>query len=369
MAIKPKILIIYTGGTIGMMHTSKGYAPDPDFPEKIMSDLKKIDSIQLPEIDITAMEPLLDSSNMTPFDWNKIADIIKKNLNNYDGFVVLHGTDTMAYTASALAFMIENQNKPIILTGSQIPYCKVRSDAPENLITSLIICGKLSLNPIIPEVAIFFDNKLLRGCRAKKIDAAHFSAFDSPNYPQLAEIEVNYQALDGIEVDIKLNNDILEYYKDKCTVNNIQNIHLLNRPLKNKEFDIGVLKLFPGITARYVNHILEPPLKGLVLETYGVGNGPTKEMAPELFEAIRSAAVDRNIVIVSVTQCLRGKVISGNYETSLKNAGVVSGFDMTVEAALSKMYYLFYTGLNSYDVRKQMHINLRGELTNQSSDS
>lgn len=358
-----KILIIYTGGTIGMMHTPKGYVPDPGFPEKIMSDLNKINSCEFPKIYITAMNPLLDSSNMTPFDWNKIANVIKSSLSDYDGFVILHGTDTMAYTASALSFMIENQNKPIILTGSQIPYCNVRSDAMENLITSLIVCTKLSQSPIMPEVAICFDNKLLRGCRAKKVDAVHFNAFDSPNYPHLAEIEINFELMHEIEVYIRFNNDAVKHYEDNYAENKMQNIHLLSRPLKGIEFDVGILRLFPGITAGFVHHILQPPLKGLVLETYGVGNGPTKEMAPELFNAIRSAAVDRNIVIVSVTQCLRGKVIAGNYETSLENAGVVSCFDMTVEAALTKMYYLFYTGLNPYDVRSQMQINLRGELT------
>ena len=338
-----------------MIPGKSGYIPDPDFPEKIRQDIGKIKDPMVPEFEIKSMAPLLDSSNMCPDDWDRIAREIDNEKANYGGFIVLHGTDTMAYTASALAFMLKGLNNNIIITGSQIPYCQVRNDARENLISSLIICG----NYEIPEVALYFNNKLLRGCRSTKVDATCFDAFDSPNYPLLAEIGVNINLKRQWSMDISINESHISDKLSKTTP-----VEYFNMPGRDKEFEVGVLRLFPGISARFVQQILDPKLKGLVLESYGVGNGPTKENNPELFKVIREATSKPDTVIVAVTQCLRGSIILGEYAASLKEAGVISGYDMTVEAALAKLYFLISKQkYDLQDVNRLMQENLIGELT------
>jgi len=321
-----------------MKRTPDGYAPEPGYLKHRMSMMPELHDPVMPDYVIHEYDPLLDSSEMTPEHWLKIAQDIADNYDKYNGFIVLHGTDTMAYTASALSFMFNGLQKPVIITGSQIPFCEIRNDAGENLITALMIAA----NYPIPEVSLYFGNRLLRGCRSVKVNADGFDAFDSPNFPPL-----------GIAgIDIEVNWDLIQDVSDDSTK------HLIVK--KSIETRVGTLRLFPGISADIVSNILRPPLKGLVLETYGAGNAPRDS---DFIDALKSA-VKRGVVIVNCTQCLKGTV-SSVYATgsALAKAGVISGFDMTTEAALAKLFYLFSAGYESEQVKEEMQKNLRGELT------
>ena len=338
--MRKRVYIAYTGGTIGMQKTMEGYIPVAGHLQKLMSRLEELESDTMPIYDIREYEPLLDSSNMTPADWLKIADDIADHYDRYDGFVVLHGTDTMAYTASVLPFILQDLQKPVILTGAQIPLCEVRNDARKNLITAMLIAADFA----IPEVCLCFGSRLLRGNRTTKVDADGFDAFDSPNFP----------ALGSVGVEIKINWELV------MPPSKIQRPLAVN-PMR--ESPVAVLRLFPGISADIVANVLKPPTKGLVLQTFGIGNGPED---PGLVSALKTAA-DRDVVIVNCTQCLKGKVNMDNYATgsALAEAGVISGLDMTVEAALAKMTYLFSRGLPPQIVKEKMQLNMRGELSPQ----
>lgn len=336
-SLKKHVYIAYTGGTIGMRKTPDGYAPAPGYLEAQMAEMPELRHPSIPDFTVNEYRPLLDSSNMSPLDWLKIARDIAANYDRYDGFIVLHGTDTMAYTSSALAFILQELQKPVILTGSQIPLCEVRNDARENLITSLLIAAEHA----IPEVCLYFGNKLLRGCRAVKINADGFDAFATPNFPPLG--------VAGIDITIDWKQ-VLPPAAAPLTVRE------LGAPL------VGALRLFPGISAQVVRNVLQPPLQGLVLETYGVGNGPDQDA--QFIDALRQATA-QGVVIVDCTQCLQGTVDLGDYATgsALAKAGVISGFDMTSEAALTKMFYLFSERNSPEEVKIAMQQNLRGELT------
>ncbi len=337
--VSKRIYIANTGGTIGMRMTRDGYSVEPGYLESQMQVMTEFQHPTLPEYTIHEYLPLLDSSNIMPDDWLKIAHDIAANHEEYDGFVVLHGTDTMAYTSSALAFMLEGLKKPVILTGAQMPLGELRSDGRENLITSMLIAASFS----IPEVCLFFGNKLLRGCRSVKVHADGFNAFASPNFPPLGEVGV----------DIEINWSLVRPNPFPETSIKVQRI---DPP------SVGALRLFPGISAQVVQNILQPPLLGLVLEAYGVGNGPDRDAD---FIAALKSATERGVVIVDCTQCLYGTVDLMDYATgaALAKAGVISGFDMTSEAALTKLFYLFSAGHSSQEVKVEMQKDLRGEMT------
>ncbi len=341
--MRKRVYIAYTGGTIGMKKAAAGYVPVPGYLQKQMKRLPELKSSKMPAYEIRDYDPLLDSSNMTPEDWIKIADDIAIHYDQYDGFVVLHGTDTMAYTASALPFMLKGLQKPVIITGAQIPLCEVRNDARENLITAILIAANFA----IPEVCLCFGSKLLRGNRAIKVDADGFDAFDSPNFPALGRV--------GIEIKINWNLILPPAETPKPVV---------VRPMR--ESRVAVLRLFPGISADIVRNVLQPPIKGLVLETYGIGNGPQE---PDLIKALKTAS-QLGIVIINCTQCIKGSVNMEDYATgsALAEAGVISGFDMTVEAAVAKMAYLLSRNLTPEEVRDKMQTDMRGELSRPSAE-
>lgn len=337
--MRKRVYIAYTGGTIGMKRSAEGYAPAPGYLQAQMAVMPELQSADMPEYEIQEYAPLLDSSNMLPSDWLRIAQDIAARYEDYDGFLVLHGTDTMAYTASALPFMLSGLKKPVVVTGSQIPLCEVRNDARDNIITALMIASRFP----IPEVCLYFHNRLLRGCRAVKVDADGLLAFDSPNYPLLGAA--------GVDIVIDWSR--------------VLSAAETEGPLQVRgpgAASVGVLRLFPGISADVLRNVLRPPLQGLILEAYGVGNGPDRNRE---FLAVLTEATDRGVVIVACSQCLRGTVSLGDYATgaALANAGVISGLDMTAEAALAKMFTLFQEGYAVEEVKLLLQQNLRGELT------
>ena len=334
---RKKILIIYTGGTIGMVNTPHGYAPQKEIFHTLLDQMPELHSDIMPHWDIVDMDPLLDSSNITVVEWNAIGQCIGEHYALYDGFVVLHGTDTMAYTASALSFMLRNNCKPVILTGSQIPLCEVRNDARDNIITALLIAA----SDHVHEVCLYFGGRLLRGNRTIKYSADDLIAFESPNYPALADV--------GIEIRYNLPA-LLPPCRGRFSL----------QPMKN--IPIGVIKVFPGIQFELFDSIMTERLRGIVIETFGAGNIPGH--ADALPPIIRKAS-DNGTVIIVCSQCPHGTVSLGTYETSsaLKDAGAVSGYDITTEAAVAKLYYLFSRRLTRDEIRARMEKSLRGEIT------
>lgn len=333
--MRKRVCIINTGGTIGMVATGRGYAPQQGFIRTALGEISDLKSEEIPLYDLIEYNPLLDSSDVSLGEWVKIAKDIEDQYGIYDGFVILHGTDTMAYTASALSFMLDGLTKPVILTGSQIPLCEIRNDARDNVTTALYLAG----NYRIPEVCLYFRNKLLRGNRSVKVSADDLIAFDSPNYPVLAEAETQ------VELHEKLiakpgNGLVMRAFL----------------PMK-----IAVLKIFPGIQFELFDRILTPDLKGIVIEAYGAGNIPNSHGA--LLEILKKAEQNGTVIVVC-TQCLRGSAIIGKYRSSedLVEAGAISGYDMTIEATVTKLYYLLSMNYDRETVKRMMGTNLRGEL-------
>ncbi len=340
---RPSVLLIYTGGTIGMVRNEETGALENFNFDRLLEQVPELRRFNY-RISTYTFTPPIDSSDMLPEHWGKIVKIIEFNYDKFDGFVILHGTDTMAYTASALSFMLENLGKPVILTGSQLPIGQLRTDGKENLITAIeIAAGKREDgSPMVPEVCIYFKEKLLRGNRTTKINAEQFNAFRSFNYPELATV--------GISIHYH-ESRIRRPDPDKP-----MRTHFLYDP------NVVVLTLFPGIQPSLVHSVLHiPGLKAVVLRTFGTGNAPMLSwFKDELMDA-----VSRGILFVNITQCQAGSVQMGLYETSLPlmEAGVVSGYDCTPECAITKLMFLIGHKLPLEQIRQMMNSDLRGEIT------
>lgn len=337
-----KILLIYTGGTIGM---AKDYETQSLRPFDFENLLKHIPELSLidSEISFTGFEKPIDSSDMNPEHWKELAQMIEKNYESYDGFVVLHGTDTMAYSASAISFMLEGLQKPVIFTGSQLPVGDLRTDAKENLITSIHFASLQERGqPKIQEVCIYFEYKLLRANRTTKISAENFDAFESPNYPDLGE--------SGIHLDVRT--------------------HVLRKEEKNLPFsvnynlnnDLGLIKIFPGMNSKFVKSMFDAPgIRAMIIEAFGAGN----IFSDEWFQSLLRKKAEEGMILIVNTQCAGGMVEIGRYETSkiFEETGAVNGFDLTTEASIAKTIYLLGQNLTKTEFIKQYEKNLRGELT------
>lgn len=336
--MKKRIYVAYTGGTIGMMQSTQGFVPAKGHLTESINALPEFHRSEMPDFTISEYQPLIDSSNMTPSDWQRIADDIKANYDDYDGFVVLHGTDTMAYTSSALSFMFENLSKPVIVTGSQIPLSQLRSDGQVNVLNALFIAA----NYPISEVSLFFNNKLYRGNRCIKAYADGFNAFDSPNMPVLLEAGINIQLVAG------------------TLAHSVDNVDPLQLSIMTPQ-PVGVVHLYPGISSEVIENVIKQPVKALILRSYGVGNAPQDKA---LLACLRKAK-EQGIVVVNCSQCIKGTVNMSGYATgnALSQTGVISGHDMTLEATLTKLHYLLSKNLSYDEMCEQMDKSLRGELT------
>lgn len=335
-----KIFVIYTGGTIGMVkdHNSDSFIPfNFDLIKEHVPELLRLNY----DLTVHSFDPIIDSSNMNPDTWLKMAQLIEQNYHKYDGFVILHGSDTMSYSASVLSFMLEGLQKPVIFSGSQLPIVEIRTDARENLLTALeLATTQIDGRPLIQEVCIFFDNKLYRGNRSFKYNAAKFEAFRSPNYPVLVE--------SGVHLNFSIEH----------LVNNQGKEFKLHTKLDNS---VAVIKLFPGISPAFIRSVLESDVRSVILETFGVGNCSTDPWFLELV----GDAIKKGKNILNITQCMVGSVELGRYETSqhLSELGVLSGFDLTFEAAITKLMFLQGQFESQEDVAYWISQDIRGELT------
>lgn len=341
-ADKASLLIIYTGGTIGMVHSGEHGSLKPLPFENLLEEVPELSRVKC-KLESIAFENPVDSSNIDIASWVRIAEIIEQNYESYDGFVILHGTDTMAYTASVLSFMLEGLSKPVILTGSQLPISTLRTDAKENFITAVEIAADQTDGlPTVPEVAIFFQNKLFRGNRTTKHNAEEFRAFQSFNYPPLAEFGVH-----------------VKYYHQHISKYDPKKKLVVNKKLDNH---VSVLKIFPGMNPKIVEAALGVEgLKAMVLETYGAGNAPN---APWFLEVV-TKAVENGVLILNVSQCSEGMVEMGMYETGteLEKAGVIGGSDITTEAALAKLMHLLGKNTSKAEIIKDLNKSICGEIS------
>ncbi len=339
--MKPSILLIYTGGTIGMVEDTRSKSLKPFDFNQITDRIPELKSFNVQLSSISFDEPI-DSSNMSPDVWIQLAKLIEKNYSKYDGFVILHGSDTMAFTASALSFMLENLSKPVVLTGSQLPMGIIRTDGKENLITAIEIASKQENGKaLVPEVCIYFEYQLYRGNRTHKFNSEHFQAFQSANYPVLAEAGVH----------IKFNKNAIQK-----TTNKKLKVHT------KLDAGIAVLKLFPGINENAINAVLKTKkLKAVILETFGSGNAPTDKW----FINLLKKTIARGIIVYNITQCNSGAVEQGKYETSiqLKKIGVIGGADITYEAAVTKLMFLLAQNSSARKMQTSLSRSLRGELS------
>ncbi len=338
-----KVLLIYTGGTIGMNRNPKTGALEPFDFEHLLVNVPELREFEL-VINTYQFDPPIDSSDMTPAKWTELSHVVTDHYNDYDGFVVLHGTDTMAYTASALSYMLENLTKPVIFTGSQLPIGQLRTDGKENLITSIEIAAAKDKmgHALVPEVGIYFNGHLLRGNRTTKQSAEEFNAFESFNYPHLVDAGVN-----------------ITYHTDRILTPK------WDEPMKphfRLDNNVIIFSLFPGIREDLVRHIIATPnLKSIVMRTFGSGNAPQR---PWVLQALREATRNGKVVI-NISQCMQGMVEMGRYDTGyqLQEAGVISGYDSTVESAVTKLMFLQSHYQDPEQVREQMRQSIRGEIS------
>ncbi|MBO4692534.1 MAG: type I asparaginase [Bacteroidales bacterium] len=342
--MKRKILMIYTGGTIGMKQDEKSMALVPVDISQIQEEVPELKKFGY-SIDTYSFDPVIDSSDITPAFWVNLCNLIKKNYEKYDGFVILHGTDTMSYTASALSFMMEDLAKPVVLTGSQLPVGMLRTDGKENIISSIEIAAAVDEtgHAMVPEVCIYFESQLYRGNRTTKYNAENFRAFRSANYPVLADVGIH----------IKFNRSLIQYPKR------------WDLPLKVRtklDTNVAILKIFPGITPAAIDAVMGTKgCRAVVLETFGSGNAPTTKQ----FVSTIKKWVKKGLIVVNVTQCQAGKVDMGAYATgvALREAGVVSGYDSTTEATLCKLFVLLGRYSSSAMVKKELQRCLCGEIS------
>ncbi|MFT5543216.1 MAG: L-asparaginase [Glaciecola sp.] len=363
--MRKHIYVAYTGGTIGMKPSEHGFVPAAGYLSETLLKMPEFHRQEMPEFTIQEYSHLIDSSDMSPKDWQTIADDISVHYNEYDGFIILHGTDTMAYTSSALSFMLEDLTKPVIVTGSQIPLAELRSDGQTNLLNALYIAA----NYPIPEVTLFFNNKLYRGNRVRKVDADGFDAFDSPNFPALLEAGINIEVNHDV---VSVAEDILEPLQSLANGSLLEKQNTLQSVAAKLKISavtpqpIGLVSLYPGISADVVKNIIQQPVNALILLSYGVGNAPqNKALLEQLVKA-----QENGVIVVNCTQCFRGTVNMTGYANGhlLQDTGLISGGDMTPEATLAKLHYLLSKPELSNEQRKYMMTqNLRGELTNRSS--
>ena len=336
-----RVLIVYTGGTIGMVPGDNGLVPSAGFETLLRQRLgERLET--LPAFDLVELKPLIDSAELVPTQWNSVAEAVVCRYEDYDGFVVLHGTDTLAYTASALSFMLQGLDKPVILTGSQIPLSRARNDAEAHLLAAL----ELAARPDIHEVCLYFNGRLLRGNRSVKLDSSALAAFDAPNFPALGEVGI----------DICLRPDLLLPVAPR---------NFILPPFDNRA--VAVLRLFPGIQVDLLQAVLnQPGLRALILQSYGVGNAPV--MTPGLLDTL-AAAVSRGILVVNLSQCARGGVAPGTYATgaALAQAGVIPGADLTLEAAFAKLHWLLAQGKTPAEGDALMRRALCGEQSGESA--
>jgi len=341
MENKRSILIIYTGGTIGMIKNPETGVLSPFDFEHMLEEVPELKRFGYNLFTIS-FSPIIDSSNLNPEVWKKLATIIKENYNNYDGFVILHGTDTMSYSASALSFMLENLNKPVIFTGSQLPIGTIRTDGKENLISAVEIAAmQKNGQAMAPEVCIYFENKLMRGNRTTKYSAEHFNAFESPNYPNLAEAGIN----------INFNLGAIHYSTNPKDL-------IIHTDI---DTNIVILKMFPGIHKDVLHTMLNmESTKAIILETFGAGNAPTEKW---FLEEIKH--VVKHKIVLNVTQCIAGTVDMTKYETGneLLKLGVISGYDITTEAAVTKLMHLLGRKYSFEEVKQRLNESISGEIT------
>ncbi|OED41371.1 L-asparaginase 1 [Endozoicomonas sp. (ex Bugula neritina AB1)] len=333
-----RIYVAYTGGTIGMRPSESGYVPGDNLMGLLEEKLSPEVMASLPEFELHEYEQLIDSSNIRPDNWHQIASDIASRYDGFDGFVVLHGTDTMAYSCSMISFMLQNLKKPVIFTGSQIPLCEARTDGLENLVGALTMAA----DDRIKEVCLYFNGRLLRGNRSRKLNAYLFDAFDTPNYPWLGRADIN----------VELNEPLLwapkgpENFKLEC----------------DSDTHVGILQLFPGITASWMESALAQPMDAFILRTYGTGNGPDGDQA--LLDTFAEATSNGKL-IVNLSQCHRGTVHQANYAagSALANAGLVGGLDTTTEAMFCKLHHLYSQGMNSEQVKENLARSFSGEVS------